>query len=128
MEIKSFSAGRYISICFLSYAVLFLLLLICLSCAPEKRGTQPPDLIPHEEMVGVLTDLTLCEAALGGEPLAAFHDTLSRINVLKERGIAQERFLNSFRYYTEHPKELRSIYAEVVARLDPDSAKKASNR
>lgn len=79
-------------------------------------------------MVALLADLSLAEAALGSEPLAAFNDTLSNINVLKEHGAGRERFLTSFRYYTEHPKELRNIYAKVLARLDPDSVKKDATR
>jgi hypothetical protein len=87
-------------------------------CAPQTGGPPPPDLIGRAEMVSVITDLTLSEAALGSEPLATFNDTLRRINVLKEHNMTHARFINSFRFYTEHPKELKSIYDEVLAGLE----------
>ena len=126
MEIKRCDAGRvsrYLRLPLFS-CVTALFILLHSACAPANDSAPPPDLIAHDSMVTLLGDLSLAEAALGSEPLAAFNDTLSNINVLKEHGVSRERFLSSFRYYTEHPKQLRSIYAKVLARLDPDSVKK----
>ena len=68
-------------------------------------------------MVSVISDLTLSEAALTGEPLSAFNDTLKSINVLKEHKLDNERFLKSFKYYTENPAKLKIIYDSVAVIL-----------
>lgn len=83
------------------------------SCAPKNENPPPSDLIDEKEMASVITDLTLSEAVLSGQPLAEFNDTLKKINVLKEHHLNNERFLSSFKYYTENPKILKAIYTEV---------------
>jgi len=103
-----------------SKGFLFLSCLILLfqSCSTKNETPPPPDLIEEKEMVFVITDLTLSEAALVGEPLSGFNDTLKRINVLKEHDLTSDRFLSSFKYYTEHPLKLKSIYNEVLKVLE----------
>ena len=93
--------------------VLLTSYLVLSSCAPKNENPPPPDLIDEKEMASVITDLTLSEAVLSGQPLAEFNDTLRKINVLKEHNLNNERFLSSFKYYTENPKILKAIYAEV---------------
>ncbi len=94
----------FISICFMG-------------CTPKNENPPPADLIPENEMVSVITDLTLSEAALAGEPLAGFNDTLKKLNVLKEHKLDNEKFLKSFRYYTENPGDLKRIYDSVLVTL-----------
>ncbi|HXB40979.1 MAG TPA: DUF4296 domain-containing protein [Bacteroidia bacterium] len=97
--------------------LLFLILnssfFIFQSCAPKNENPPPPDLIDEKEMASVISDLTLSEVVLSGQPLAEFNDTLRKINVLKEHHLNNERFLSSFKYYTENPKKLKAIYIEV---------------
>lgn len=76
-------------------------------------------------MAEIIYDLTLSEAALNSVPLATFNDTLKKVNVLREHEVDQKRFLLSFKFYTEHPRELKSIYDTVVARLEAGRAQAA---
>jgi len=115
MGIKRYKV-RNTKYCFL-FLVPLTLYLVLLSCAPKEKNPPPPDLINETEMVSVITDLTLSEAALTGEPLAAFNDTLKRIHVLKEHNLDNEHFLSSFKYYTEHPAKLKVIYDSVIVSL-----------
>ena len=106
---------------FLSRTSTFVLLtsyLVLLSCSFKKETPPPPDLIDEKEMALVISDLTLSEAALNAEPLASFNDTLKRINVLREHHLNNERFLSSFKYYSENPKKLQGIYLDVLAILE----------
>lgn len=120
MAIKKNQAGACMSLLRTrawSFSLSFSLLLL-LSCAPQKKAVPPPDLIGRAGMIALITDLTLSEAVLGGEPLASFNDTLKKINVFKEHNVTSERFLSSFKYYTENPGELKSIYDEVLTSLE----------
>ncbi len=96
----------------------FFILVFFQSCAPKNDNPPPADLIERGEMTTLITDLTLSEAALAGEPLAGFNDTLRKINVLKEHHVTHERFLSSFRYYSENPQVLRVIYDSVIVTLE----------
>lgn len=87
-------------------------------CEPKDTNPAPPDLIQKTEMVSVITDMTLSEATLAGEPLAGFNDTLKKINVLREHNLSNEHFLSSFDYYTKHPKALKEIYDSVAVALE----------
>lgn len=97
-----------------------LLLLTCIlpACSSSDQAKKPAGLIGEKEMTRVIYDLTLSEAALNGEPLAAFNDTLKRLNVLKEHGLTEQRFSSSFRYYSEHPKMLKAVYDSVLIMLE----------
>lgn len=96
----------------------FFILVFFYSCAPKNENPPPADLIDENEMASVITDLTLSEAALAGEPLASFNDTLKKLNVLKEHNLDNERFLSSFKYYTENPAKLKVIYDSVLVVLE----------
>ena len=98
---------------FFSVLILLSAFGIFTSCSPKQENPPPADLIDEKEMAAVISDLTVSEAALSGQPLAAFNDTLKKINVLKEHHISRERFLSSFKYYTENPAKLKSIYGGV---------------
>jgi hypothetical protein len=100
---------------FLTLASVFLVLA---ACEPKDTNPAPPDLVEKTEMISVITDMTLSEAALAGEPLAGFNDTLKKINVLREHNLSNERFLSSFDYYTKHPKILKEIYDSVAVTLE----------
>jgi hypothetical protein len=113
MGIKNSELGiRNLKSIFL-FLILHSVFCIFQSCAPKNENPPPPDLIDEKEMASVISDLTLSEAVLSGQPLAEFNDTLRKINVLKEHHLNNERFLSSFKYYTENPKKLKAIYIEV---------------
>jgi len=118
MAIKNFELRIKNYKLILPFLILHSAFCILQSCSPKNENPPPPDLIEEKEMVLVITDLTLSEAALVGEPLSGFNDTLKRINVLKEHDLSHERFLSSFKYYTEHPQQLKSIYKDVLKVLE----------
>jgi len=101
-----------------NFLLLTFYFLLFTGCSFKEDSPPPPGLINESEMALVISDLTLSEAALNTEPLAGFNDTLKRINVLKEHNLNNEQFLASFKYYSENPKKLKSIYTEVLDILE----------
>src|ERR1700739_3127270 len=97
----------------LFFVILYFVFLIFFSCSFKKETPPPPDLIDENKMALVISSITITEAALNNEPLASFNDTLKKINILKEYKISNAQFLLSMKYYSEHPKKLKDIYAEA---------------
>jgi hypothetical protein len=83
------------------------------SCQYKKPVPPPPGLIDEAKMSKVICDITLSEASLNNEPLAAFNDTLKKVNVLKEYNITSQQFLLSMKYYSENPQKLKDIYTRA---------------
>lgn len=102
----------------------FFILFLSYACEPKNDNPPPPDLIDQKEMTSIITDLSLSEAAITGQPLASFNDTLRKVNVLKEHNVTQEHFLSSFKYYTENPTTLKQIYDSVLVIIEKKHAGK----
>lgn len=100
------------------FLILVSWFLVLFSCTPKTENLPPADLIEEKEMASVIADISLSEATFNSQPLAEFNDTLKRINVLREHNISTERFLSSFKYYTENPDKLKNVYAEVCTMLE----------
>jgi hypothetical protein len=100
------------------FSLLTFFILSFSSCATKVENPPPPDLIDKKEMTNIIIDLSISEAALTGEPLASFNDTLRKVNVLKEHNITKEHFLSSFKYYTENPAVLKEIYDSVAVSIE----------
>jgi hypothetical protein len=113
---------------YLQFCVLSSAFLLFTSCEPKDTNPAPPDLIEKTEMISVITDMTLSEAMLAGEPMAGFNDTLKKINILREHNLSNERFLSSFDYYTKHPKILKEIYDSVAVTLEKRKVEPDVNR
>ncbi|HWY37777.1 MAG TPA: DUF4296 domain-containing protein [Bacteroidia bacterium] len=103
--------------------LLFTALCLLSSCSYKKDIPPPPGLLDENKMALVISDITLSEAILTGQPLALLNDSIKKINVLKEHGISNEQFLSSMKYYSENPLKLKGIYMEVEqlinAQLNP---------
>lgn len=121
MEIKRSTEARKNFVPVSHFLVLASCILTLLSCSPRSENPPPADLIDEKEMASVIADISLSEAAFNSQPLAEFNDTLKKINVLREHNIGTERFLNSFKYYTQNPAKLKNVYAEVMVLLQDPS-------
>ena len=98
----------------LSFAFLFF------SCGNEPKILEPENLMSKEQMVEVLYDLGLAEAAYRGRHHT---DTLAEEKVRQrvmydftEHGVSKLQFEDSYDYYMKKPDELIEIYNEVLAR------------
>lgn len=93
-----------------------LLLTSCTSSQEEKK-----EVLPADQFGEILLEIHLAEAKAMDQ---AFQQDSSQITlkgdylfIFEEHGIDPEIFFESFDYYSDHPKQLADIYAEIHARL-----------
>src|SRR5687768_8914468 len=86
------------------------------SCQPVER--KPEGVLPHEEMVKLLSELYILEekvVRLGLAPDSAQQVfELMRGNFFETAGVQDSVFKKSFDYYMDHPIEMEKIYTVLV--------------
>jgi hypothetical protein len=100
----------------------FLLPFLFLLAACSTAEAPSADLIERDKFKQVLLRAQLVEARLNHE-MVIDHRTDSPVvtyyaELFKEEGVTEEQFKRTFQYYTEHPLELKAIYAEILVELD----------
>jgi hypothetical protein len=109
------SVPRRISCC-----LCFLLLAIAFSSCSKKAIEIPKDILGKEEIIPVLVDVHLAQAAAG---ISQVNDSLHltpedySLSVFKLHHITREKYTSSLEFYTAHPELLDEIYAEVINEL-----------
>ena len=104
--------------------LLFLLFVICLffSCSSEKKKQAPTVLLSETQMVDVLTDVQIMEAAIGykkniNQP-TEYLKTRGYDTIFAHYGITDSIFkANMVYYYDVEPLTLIRVYDSVEARL-----------
>lgn len=104
--------------------LLFLLFVICLffSCSSEKKKQAPTVLLSETQMVDVLTDVQIMEAAIGylkniNQP-TEYLKTIGYDTLFSHYGITDSIFkVNMVYYYDHEPLTLIRIYDSVESRL-----------
>ncbi|MDE3742990.1 DUF4296 domain-containing protein [Maribacter polysaccharolyticus] len=97
-------------------AVIFVLAL--LSCG-GKLIEKPDNLIPKDQMVGILNDLAIMNAANNANASKLEENNIDPTNFVFEKyGIDSLQFVSSDTYYASMPKEYEEIYTEVEALLE----------
>lgn len=90
------------------------------SCAGRMEEASPAS-IDKDTLVAVLTDLYLSDATqvTGSISDAANNAGLAavRTGVLEKHRVPKERFMETMRYYADHPDELVIIYDKVIEEL-----------
>lgn len=92
------------------------------ACAPvSEKEKRPAEIIPEEEMAGILTDLHLAEALVTATPHQGDTNTQRLIDsyatIYLKHHTDEKSFKTSYDYYTHHPVLLDSVYSEVINRL-----------
>lgn len=106
---------------------LFLILFVGLACGCSKKNIAiPHDVIPMKQMIEVMTDVHLAEAAKDA-PTA---DNKSKHTIeeyyafiFDKYHITKDQFQHSFNFYKSNPELMEEIYAEVLTRLSELQAK-----
>jgi Skp family chaperone for outer membrane proteins len=98
--------------------VVLLGLIVLVSCA-EKVVEEPENLIPHDQMIEILYDLSILNAAKSGAK-RQFDD--AHIDVMgfiyTKYNIDSTQFAESDLYYASLPTEYQKIYQNVEAMLE----------
>ena len=110
------------------YPLCSLWLIFCFfflfSCKP-KEAKIPAGILPKEQMVSVLTDVHLAEAAL---TLNTKNDSAALVAagyynfIYQSHRITKKQFDESLDFYTKHPELLEKIYEEVINELSKKQA------
>jgi hypothetical protein len=90
--------------------------------SPSVTDLQKPDsLVPRSQMVRILTDVHLTEAALtylktkGNAPKSLSDDYYDA--VFSKYKISRKNFESNFDYYKRNPEDLIKMYEEVISNL-----------
>ncbi|MES1225248.1 MAG: DUF4296 domain-containing protein, partial [Bacteroidota bacterium] len=103
---------------FINKSLLFgVTLFLCVSCSQGEEKL-PANILNKEEMVRVLIDIQLADAAVnlsnyGQTKLPADKDKLFE-KIYSDHKMNRKKFEESFLYYTNHPDKFEKIYDEVI--------------
>ncbi|MEN8186111.1 MAG: DUF4296 domain-containing protein [Bacteroidota bacterium] len=99
------------------FTYIFVLVFL-LSCESKTNLEKPKDLIPEDQMVDLLVDINLANAAKSVKNKNAQKKINYMPLVYEKYNIDSTRFANSNLYYTSKVDEYRRIFQEVDERLE----------
>ena len=107
-----------------------LFLLLTLFACNEAVETIPDNVLSKEDMVSVMVDIQLIEAALSINQSEEAKETAyyNYDSVLKQHNLSKEKFDESFKYYSEHPELMEQIYEEMLSELSKRQAEVESGK
>lgn len=104
---------------------LFLFLLFQISCSSDiNSNTKEPDIIiPQAKMVEILTDMQEAEGVMAIKMLGDLNKSTKQKNIyqsaiLNKYQVSQKDFWDNYQYYADNPKQLDTIYAQVIKALE----------
>ncbi len=118
----------------MKYTFFILTILLLVSACEEKREA-PAGLIPEDQMVLILADVSLIEAKYQRRIIQPGRnlreETLKNYSALfKKYGITSKQFADSYNYYQDDPEKMEAIYDKVLEELTRQEAavKQASGK
>lgn len=107
------------------YAVV-ISLFVLVGCSPGvERFEKPANLIPHERMVDLLSEMMKLEGLVAEKyiHLPKYYKviTISGDSLLKAEGYTSKQYEASMDYYAGEQGELLQIYDEVLERLNAEA-------
>jgi len=105
---------------FSGFIGLFTLVLLTACKGGGGNREKPINLIPEDEFVSLLVDLSLCESAANINIKQVTNlkmDSVYAFNPLKERMIRKSQYDSTLAYYSEHIPEYKAIYELVLERI-----------
>jgi hypothetical protein len=100
--------------------ICFVLIIFLASCG-EQLIEKPKDLIPKDQMVAILKDLAVVNAAKNTNiSILKKHNIEPTDYIFKKYNIDSARFVKSDTYYASLPSEYEAIYKEVEANLEKE--------
>ncbi|WP_282053615.1 DUF4296 domain-containing protein [Maribacter luteus] len=98
------------------------------SCS-EKLIKKPDDLIPKDQMVNILNDMAILNAAKNANESKLIENNIEPTNYIFEKyGIDSLQFVNSDNYYASLPREYEEIYKQVEELLDKEKERVAAEK
>jgi len=92
---------------------------ILASCSSDlKLPDAPDDLIPEEQMVDLLYDMTILESGIQVryQSVNRYYKVMQQSGkvYLKSKGISVERYERSYDYYVSRPEQMQEMYTRVM--------------
>ncbi len=101
--------------------IIYFILIIFLASCGEQLMEKPKDLIPKDQMVAILKDLAVVNAAKNTNiSILKEHNIEPTDYIFKKYNIDSARFVKSDTYYASLPSEYEAIYKEVEANLEKE--------
>lgn len=92
---------------------------ILASCSSDlKLPSAPDDLIPEEQMIDLLYDMTVLEAGIQTryQSVNRYYKVMQQSGkaYLKSKGISVKRYERSYDYYVSRPEKMQEMYTQVM--------------
>ncbi|MEO9892166.1 DUF4296 domain-containing protein [Aurantibacter sp.] len=101
--------------------LFFLLVFVLLTSCSEKLIEPPENLLSTNQMVEVLNDLAILNAAkTSNSSILESNGVQAMKFVFEKHGIDSTQFVLSDRYYASRPVEYESIYSKVALMLESE--------
>jgi len=100
-----------------------ILIVVVVACSPGvERMDAPDDLIQHDKMVKLMTELMKLEGHVTSKyvQLVRYHKVISNSgdSLVKAHGFTPAQFKRSMEYYTHEQNELEKMYGEILDNLN----------
>ncbi|MBL7902290.1 MAG: DUF4296 domain-containing protein [Bacteroidia bacterium] len=119
----------------LRFVIRFLGLILWIPFSNCKQGSEqadrPLNLIPEEEFVSLLVDLSISESAANiniKQVSNLILDSVYAFNPLKERKIRKSQYDSTLAYYSEHIPEYKAVYESVLESISALQAQGAASK
>jgi hypothetical protein len=101
------------------YFLIYFLVGLITSCS-KKEVVIPENVLKQKEMSSVLADIHVAQAVFNNK---SYNDsTTYTVNdyldyILKQNGVGKDTFMQSMKFYSEHPEMLLEVYDSVLTSL-----------
>ena len=102
--------------------ILFLLIILFVSCSEQKSDITPSDIIDKTTFVLILEEVHMIEAEYQLTKINKKEKSENKLiddytKLYSEFKITKSEFENSMNYYSHHSEDLEGIYEEVLSNL-----------
>lgn len=115
-----------------SLLFLFSVFILMMSCSSKKNKDAPENLLSKENMVSVMMDIQLADAAinLSNYGQGNYPNDKQKLftEIYSKHKITQKQFEESFTYYVEHPEDFQKIYDDVISGLSKKQAEMVNEK
>lgn len=105
----------------LRHILSFILAIVLVSALTGCKPSMPSDVLSKGDMVDILYDYHLAQAAAEVSSDRALNARVYRLAVLKKHEVTEAEFDSSMVYYTRHTELLHDVYSQLADRLQSEA-------
>lgn len=110
----------------ISFTLVTVISLLCISCSRENATIIPENVLSKEKFEEILFDMSLAEAAINinvKNVKPEKMDSVYAFDPLKENNVSRAEYDTSLHFYSAHPELYKEVYDKVLERLSEFEAK-----